>query len=149
MKKRIALIATIITIGALAAAPLAARPGGRGHAEAGILRDLHEAREELGLSDAQVGKIVSIFAELRQQNAQYRDDARGGRKAVLDTLLADPGNLAAAKALVDERNAAQLAMKTNALHATSQALSVLSAEQRSKLGTLLAERRGRRGRRGR
>ena len=156
MKKRIALITSILAVATLAATPLAAHPGGGGRWQAQrhgagadgseIVRHLQHAKEELGLSDEQVGKIVGIFGELKEQNAQHRDEMRGGMHEVLNTLLADPTNVAGAQALIDERAAAERAMHSNLLNATAKALSVLTAEQRAKLGTLMAERHGRRGR---
>ena len=155
MKKRIVLITVIIAIGALAAAPLVmAGPHGRsgrgmeGHGF-GILGHLGHVKDELDLSDQQVDQIKAIFAEVREQNAQYREQLHGGYRGVAETLLANPNDVAAAQALLDQQTAAERAMKTSFLNAASKALAVLNAEQRAKLSTMLEEHAERRGRHGR
>lgn len=168
MKTRSTLIAIIIAVGALAAAPLVlAGPGGRMHRMGGqgfaghgmgqggrggfgFFGHLGRLQQELDLSDQQVQQIKGIFAGVHEQNAQYRDQLRGGFRDVAQTLLANPNDLAAAQARLDQQAAAERAMKGNLLAATSKALGVLTPEQRTKLGTLLEERAQRRAeRRGR
>ncbi|MGZ8708850.1 MAG: Spy/CpxP family protein refolding chaperone [Thermoanaerobaculia bacterium] len=160
MKKRIAIaIALVLAVGALAAAPLvlADGPHGRvgrsmhGHGF-GPLGHLAHFRDELDLSDQQVDQIKAIFAETREQTAPYREQLCGGYKGVVQALLADPNDVAAAQALVDQQLTTERAMKTNFLNAASKALAVLNAEQRAKLRTMIeehAERHGRRQRGGR
>ena len=156
MKKRIAMTTVILAVVALAAAPLVmAGPHGRmgGHGMPGegmeILGHLRHAQEELGLSDQQVDQIKAIFAEVREQNASYREQLHGGYKSVAETLLANPNDIAAAQKIIDEQTATERTMKTNFLNAAAKALSVLNAEQRAKLGTMLAEHAERHGRHGR
>jgi len=157
MKSRKALFATILAAGLLAAVPLAyGGPGGRGpgmmhrggHGEgfgAGMFfGHLQHLKEELNLSDQQVEQIKTIFAELHQQNEQYREQLRGGLHSTLETLLADPNNLSGAQAALDQQAAAERAVKQNTLVATSKALNVLTAEQRSQLAQKIQERSERR-----
>jgi len=161
MKKRIAIATVLIAVVALTAVPLIAKnmnghgrfggPAGHGFA---MLGALHHAKEELDLTDQQTDQIKAIFLEARAQNAQYREQLHGGYSNVAKTLLANPNDVAAAQALVDQQTAAEQALKTNILNAASKALAVLNAEQRAKLGTILekhaekhhAERRGEHGR---
>lgn len=161
MKKR--SIAIVIAIMALAIGPLVmAEPGRMGRhgfggpggpgahgAGFGFLGHLRHAQEELDLSDQQVDQIKAIFTELHDQNATYRDQMHDGMKAIADTLIANPNDVAAAQALLDAQFATERTMKTNMLNATSKALNVLTTDQRAKLSTLIVEHGQRRGRRGR
>lgn len=154
MKTRKFLIATIIAAGLLAAVPLAyGGPGGRGfrgHGGPGgfgagmLFGHLRHVQEELDLSDQQVEQIKAIFAETHEQNAQYREQLHGGMKGAFEALLADPNNLSAAQAALDQQAAAERAMKSNILAATSKALNVLTAEQRTELAKMVQERSARR-----
>ena len=148
MKKRLSIIAIILAVAALAAAPLVlARPhrgGGPGahgaHGFGGgfaMFSHLERIKEELDLSDQQVSQIKSIMAEVHEQNAPYREQMHGGLHSIAATLLENPNNVAAAQALLDQQANAERTMKTNFLNATAKALGVLNADQREKLGTML------------
>jgi|SRR5215212_753887 len=152
MKKRIAIVGTILVVAALAAVPFVYAqphrgPGGHGEHGGGLGffggRHLDKIAQELNLSEQQVDQIKAIFAELHEQNAQYREDMHGGMKSIMETLLKDPNNTAAAQALIDQQSANEKVMKTNMLNATSRALNVLTTEQRAQLGQLLEEHAGR------
>jgi Spy/CpxP family protein refolding chaperone len=157
MKKRTGIITiTLLAAIALVAAPLVfAGPGGRlrshggmrhgGFGEMGMLGHLRQVKEELDLSDAQVDQIKEIFKSVHEQNAAYRESLHDGFKDAATALLANPNDLAGAQALLDKQAAAQKAMRSNVLVATSKALNVLTADQRSKLSDLIAERAERRG----
>lgn len=151
MKKRITLIAVVVALATFVAVPLAfGGPGGhRGHGgfRGGIFGHLEHLKSELELSDNQVAQIKVIFAELHEQNGQYRDSMRGGVKDAAEALLKDPNNLAAAQAILDQQFAAEKAVKANLLVATSKALNVLTAEQRAELAKIVEERSERRERR--
>ncbi len=148
MKKRTLIITAVVALAVLVATPfLFAGPHGRmGHREGGFgpLGMLGHAREELNLSDQQVEEIKGIFSQFRDQNASYREQLRGGFQSIANTLIQDPNNVAAAQAILDQQTQAERAMKTNLLNATAKALNVLTAEQRTKLGSLIAERHGKR-----
>lgn len=163
MKKRTAVI-TILILAAVAAiaTPLVfAGPGGhrgmRGHGMHGArgfggfgpLGHLSRVKEELDLSDAQVEQIKAIFKEMHEQNAASRESLHGGFKDAAEALIANPNDLAGAQALLDRQFAAEKALKSSMLVATSKALNILTAEQRTKLSALIAERHERRGRRNR
>jgi Spy/CpxP family protein refolding chaperone len=160
MKKRYAIIAAIVAVAVLAAVPFVHAgpgrgPGGHGfglhgmHGAPGfgagmLFEHLRHVKDELDLSDAQVGQIKTIFTDLHAQNEAYRDQVRGGFHAVAETLLKNPNDLAGAQALLDSQAAAEKAMKANMLAATSKALNVLTAEQRSELAGIVAEHQQRR-----
>lgn len=147
MKKRIAVVAGLIALISVMAAPLAmARP----HRAPGLLGHLQKLKTELAITDAQSAQLKAIMAELRTQNEQYREQLQGGRKDIATILLANPNNVSAAQALLDKQANAERAMKTNRLNATAKALAVLNAEQRAELSEKLekfAQRRAERRRR--
>jgi Spy/CpxP family protein refolding chaperone len=152
MKKRIAIAVSILAVAAIAAVPfvyaqphggMRAHGGGGGFGFFGGGRHLEHLAAELNLNDQQVEQIKGIFAELHQQNAQYREGMHDGMKAIVDTLLKNPNDTAAAQALIDQQTANERALKTNMLNATSKALNVLTAEQRTQLSQLIEERHSR------
>lgn len=147
MKKRIGILTLIAALAALVALPLAARPGMRsqgGPFGGPFFGHLAEMREQLDLTDAQVDRIKTILREAREESGTYRRQLAGGRQEVMTTLLADPHNTAAAEAILDRQAEAENAMKKTILTATSEALGVLTAEQRTKLAQLMGEQRAKR-----
>ena len=145
MTKRNRILALTIAVAALVAVPVLFAghgPHGRGDRGFGLgfFGHLGHIQDELDLSDAQVDQIKAIFKDLHAQNEPYRDQLHGGLKDVTETLLQNPNNLGAAQAIIEQQAAAEKAVKTNLLNATSKALSVLTAEQRTKLAQLVAER---------
>jgi Spy/CpxP family protein refolding chaperone len=151
MKKRNIVMIAAIALAALAIVPFVyAGPGQHMHGDGSgggrgmaMLAHLGHLKDKLDLSDQQVDQIKAIVAEAHQQNAQYRDQLHGGMKDVAQALLKNPNDLAGAQALLDQQSAAENALKTNMLQATSKALNVLTAEQRGKLATMLTEHAGR------
>lgn len=151
MKKRWILI-TVIAVSLATATFLYAGPGGhgprgmRGHGPGGpggplgFLGHLDRIQEELGLSDQQVTQIKAILKEAHEQNEPYREQLHGEFGEVAKTLLANPNDVAAAQALVEQQSAAERALKSNMVTAASKALNVLTPEQRTKLALHLAER---------
>ena len=158
MKKRNAVLAIIAVASMLAAVPFVyAGPGGHrgpgahggrgGHGGPGgmaLFGNLKHVQEELDLSDAQVEQIRGIFVGLRQENEAYREQLKGGFHGIAEALLKNPNDLSAAQALLDQQASAERAMKANMLAATSKALNVLTAAQRTELAEMIAERRERR-----
>lgn len=151
MKKTTLTLAGILALVALVAAPILYAGPGRMHAHGmaggrgmGPLAHLQKAQQELGLSDQQVTEIKTIFADLRTQNAAYREQLHGGLQGVISTLIKNPNDVAEAQAIIDEQAQAERAVKTNILTAASKALSVLTPEQRAKLGDLIAQRQAHR-----
>lgn len=149
MKNRTTVFAILIAVASLAAASFVmAGPSRRGlnanPAGLGIIGGLERMKDALDLSDPQVEEIKAIYVELHDQNAQPREQMRGNRKSIADTLLDDPSNIAAAQKVLDEQAAAEAQLKTNVLNATAKAIAVLTPEQREKLRTILAQRAERR-----
>ena len=146
MKTRNLFITAIVALTLLATPLLFAGPGGRGHRDGafGPLGMLGHAKEELNLSDQQVDEIKAIFRQVHEQNAAARQQLRGGMKDITAALLANPNNIAAAQAILDQQTQAERTLKLNVLNATSKALNVLNAEQRAKLGTMIEERMSKR-----
>ncbi|HEV8660040.1 MAG TPA: periplasmic heavy metal sensor [Thermoanaerobaculia bacterium] len=140
--KRSTLTITILALVALIAAPFLYANHGRDHGMAGFgpLAHLQRAQKELGLSDQQVDEIKAIFKSFHDQNADYRDQLRGGFQGVVNTLIKNPNDIAAAQALIDQQAQAERALKTNLLNAASKALNVLTPDQRTKLGQMIADR---------
>jgi Spy/CpxP family protein refolding chaperone len=150
MKKRIAIAAGILMLAALAAVPIVYAQGhgmgfrhhGGPGGEMGMLgggRHLEHMAQELNLSEQQVDQIKAIFADLHQQNSQYRESMHGGMKAVMETLLKNPNDTATAQALIDQQAATEKQLKTNMLLATSKALNVLTPDQRAQLAQKIEE----------
>ena len=150
MKKRNVIITTIAAIVVLAAVPFVYGQGMRHHAAASqaggfgfMFGRLERAQQALGLTDDQVTQLKAIAADLRTQNAPYRDQLRGGMQQVAQTLLADPSNTAAAQTIIDQQAAAHKAVQANMLAAVSKALTVLTPDQRTKVAEFLAKRAAR------
>jgi Spy/CpxP family protein refolding chaperone len=148
MKIRPSTITAAIALIAILATPLLLadpRGGPRGGHELQLHGILGRLGDELDLSEQQRDEIKAILIDLREENAAYRDQLRGGREAILTTLIQNPNDLLAAQTLLDQQTEAENAMRANALKATADALKILTPEQRSKLGTLIEQRRPRRG----
>jgi Spy/CpxP family protein refolding chaperone len=150
MKKRTWILTAILVVATIAAVPFVYGGPGRGHGVfgghpafghgMGILGHMGEIREELDLSDAQVDQIKAIFRDAFEQNAANRQRLHGGMESIARTLIANPNDIAAAQALIDQQAEAERVLKTNILASMSKALNVLTPDQRTKLGTLLDER---------
>jgi len=147
MRKHTVAIVAAAVLAVLVAVPFAFAQHGRGMhhgmGEAMFFGHLQQLQSQLGLTDQQASDIKAIFADLRTQNDQYRQSAHGTMQQVAQILLNNPNDIAAAQALLDQQAATERTMKTNALTAASKALSVLTPDQRTKLGTLLQDHMGR------
>ncbi|HUR81851.1 MAG TPA: Spy/CpxP family protein refolding chaperone [Thermoanaerobaculia bacterium] len=152
MKKRTILIASILALGVIVAAPLViAGPHGHGARTHGgpmamhgmeFLGHLQHVKEEIGLTDAQAEQIHAIFREVHEQNTATRDDFHAGLHEAAQILLANPNDVAAAQAVLDRQAAAERVLKTNLLTAFGKAFAVLTPDQRTKLRTMMDERHG-------
>ena len=143
MKKRTLIFTSAAVVILLLAIPFAMAQHGRGHGHghgAMMMFGLQRAKTALGLSDQQAADIKQIFTDLRTQNEPYRASLRGGRQAIAQLLLANPNDIAGAQALIDKQTEAERQMKTNALHAFSKALNVLTPDQRTKAASFLQQR---------
>ena len=150
---------TILAISAAAALGILATPflfarggggacplgmGGRGHGAAmfaghfghggfgRVLRDLD-------LTSEQRDALHKIHDTTREQNAAAKAALHDGFVDAAKILLANPQDVAGARAAFATREAAIAQMKDNALNGVSQALAVLTPEQRAKLAAHLDE----------
>jgi protein CpxP len=151
--KRTSIIAIIAAVLALGAVPVIYAQHGHGmgghHAEAFGMgpfgmgmdgRHLDHVKQALDLSDTQVDQLKQIFADLRTQNAPYRQQMHNDLMQVAQSLIKNPNDVAGAQALLDQQTQNERAMKQNALTAASKALNVLTPDQRAKLGDFLSKR---------
>ena len=147
-KRSIVISVAVVAVLALAAVPFVYAQGfHRHHANAdGAMRGMmffghfQRVKAALDLSDAQVDQLKAIAQEVRTQNAPLRQQLRGGRLQIAQTLLANPNDTAAAQALIDQQTAAERTLKMNMLAGVSKALNVLTPDQRAKVSQFLADR---------
>ena len=149
MKRTTVILFSVVALAAIIAVPLLyaqshgrqgnAFGGGNGFGGIMMLGRLEHAKQELGLSDQQVSDIQAILQQLRDQNAPYRTSIRTSMQSIAQTLLANPNDVATAQNLLNQQNAAEEAIKTNTLAAVAKALNLLTADQRAKLATKLAQ----------
>lgn len=109
-----------------------------GFGRAMMVGHLAHLKDELDLTDAQADQIKAIFKETRAANRQYRAQLHGTYKNVAQTLIANPQNVAAAQALVNQQTEAERALKASIVNGAAKALAVLTPEQREKLQGKLA-----------
>lgn len=107
------------------------------HAGHGGLGQLGRLFRQLDLTDAQKDAMHDIHDAVRKQNETARQTLHEGFMDAAKVLVADPQNLAGARATLASREAAIQTLKENTLSAVSQALSVLTPEQRAKLAAHL------------
>jgi Spy/CpxP family protein refolding chaperone len=141
MTKRNLTIAAAVIALVLVAVPIAyaqhrMHHGGPEAFGFGMMGHLGHLKAKLDLTDEQADQIKAIAKNFHEENAQLH----GGLKSVAKALIANPNDLAGAQAILDQQAAAEKAFKANALVAASKALNVLTPEQRTKLGELMAER---------
>lgn len=149
MKKRTLIFSAAAIVIVLLAVPFAVAQHMRaGHGRGGdgmmMFAHLQRAQAALGLTDQQAAGIKTIVSDLRTQNEPYRGSLRGGRQAIAQILLANPNDIAAAQALLDKQSDAERQMRSNALHAASKALNVLTPDQRAKAVAFLQQRMAKR-----
>jgi Spy/CpxP family protein refolding chaperone len=148
VKKR-NLVLIIVALIALAAVPFVYaqgfhhRHGGGDGSGMSFFRHIDRAKQALNLSDAQVDQIKAIAEDLKTQNVPLRQQMRGGFQSVAQTLIANPNDVAAAQAQLDQQSAVERTIKLNTLNAASRALNVLTADQRAKIAQFLAQREAR------
>ena len=152
---------TILAISAAAALGIFATPflfargggacplghGGRGHGAAmftghfghGGFGPMGRVLRDLDLSAEQKEALHKIHETTREQNAAVKTALHEGFMEAAKVLLANPQDVAGARAVITSREAAIRQMKDNALTGVSQALAVLTPEQRAKLAAHLDE----------
>jgi P pilus assembly/Cpx signaling pathway, periplasmic inhibitor/zinc-resistance associated protein len=145
MKRKAWLITGIVALVAVMAVPIAyaqhQRHGSDEFGGFGPFAKVHWLKQQLGLTDDQASQIRDIASGVRDQNREYRKTMRANMADAGKILIANPTDLAAAQAVLAHNADAEAAMKTNILKGVSQALQVLTPEQRVKLGTVLEQRK--------
>ena len=117
-------------------------PGGADSMGTHFFERAHMLKRHLGLSDEQARQIRDIVLDVRDANAASRKQLKANVREAAEVLLDDPANLATAEAILARNDEAKAQMKSTALQGISDALSVLTPEQREKLGELLQKRFG-------
>jgi Spy/CpxP family protein refolding chaperone len=137
----ILIVAAALTV---VAVPLtwAARHDGAGHQGRhfgmGRLARLAELKGELGLTDQQTAELREIALSVRAENAADRELVKSNLHRIATILVADPEATEEARAILNEQQAIEQRLKANVLEGVSEALEVLTPEQRAKLADRLA-----------
>ena len=105
----------------------------------GMFGHLRALREKLDLSDEQVAQIKQIAADVHQQNGSYHEAMKNDFHQVAKVLIANPNDVDRAEELLEQNEVARKQLRQNILKGVSRALNVLTPEQRSKLGDIVAE----------
>lgn len=145
MKKTWIAVGTVTLVAAMAAAPLAwahQQANRREMSPFMALERLRQLRGELNLSEAQLAELRKIGKETREANAAYRDSLRDNFAEAGLALLANPDDIASAEAILDRNETAKEELRANVLEGVSDAIKVLSPEQREKLKDVLEHRMG-------
>jgi protein CpxP len=137
----ILIVAAALTV---VAVPLtwAARHDGAAHQGrhfgGGRLARLAELKGELGLTEQQTARLREIALSVRAENAADREQVKSNLHRIAAILVADPDATDEARDILDEQQAIEQRLKANVLEGVSEALEVLTPEQRAKLGERLA-----------
>jgi Spy/CpxP family protein refolding chaperone len=148
LKKSILAVSAALALGLIATPILLARGGERsghralfgghfGHHGGAFVKVLHE----LDLTDEQKTALHAIHKDARERNAAAKAALHDGLMDAARVLVTNPDNIAGAQAAIAGRQAAIEELKQGTLTAVSQALAVLTPEQRAKVAAHLAEHR--------
>ena len=144
-KKTILGIAALLTAGLIAAPILWAHGGGSarclfaersgffGHGDGRHFGEMARVIHELDLTKEQREALHRIHEVTREQNAQAREELHNGLMDAAKVLLADPDDIAGARAVLASRQASIESLKENAMNGISQGLAVLTPGQRAVL----------------
>lgn len=144
MKRTWIVIGTVTLVAAMAAAPLAwgnQQAKAREMSPLMALEKLRQLRGELNLSDVQLAELRKIGRETREANSAYRGSLRDNFAEAGLVLLANPHDLAGAEAILDRNEQAKKELRANVLDGVSDAIKVLTPEQREKLKMVIEKRR--------
>lgn len=114
----------------------------------GLARIVNNAdlRQQLGITDAQAGKIRQLSSAFQVSQIRSRADIQVDRLQLRDLLTAQSPNRTAIDQKLNQVSAAQLALRKQQVHYMLDLRDVLTAEQRQKLQQMRQDR-ARRGRR--
>jgi Spy/CpxP family protein refolding chaperone len=109
-------------------------PGGRG-----MMRAIHK----LDLSEAQQKQLQDLMAQQRTVLGDSMRTLHQGRKALRDTLSAEPYDAARVQQLADAQGKALTDLILKRAETWQQVRALLTPEQRAKLDALTSKQRGR------
>lgn len=116
--------------------------GGHGHGTAGghLLRHLLKHKQELQLSDEQVGKLRTVALDADRTAIRAEADVRVSERELRSLLWDEQAQLPAIEAKVKEQKGFEAAARIATIKARRDLLGVLSPEQRTKLKALWQQR---------
>ncbi len=146
-----------VALGALLVAPVAwadggyrhggthhsmSRHGGHGHGTPGahLLRHLLKHKQDLQLTDEQVGKLRSAALEADRAAIRADADVRISKRELRSLLWDEQAQLSAIEAKVKEEKGLEAAARIATIKARRDLLGVLTPEQRAKLKGLWQQR---------
>lgn len=121
----------VLAVG-LVAAPLLFAHGRGGWHRGGLGRMAH-VLHDLDLTEQQKDALHRIHDEARERNRASKQALHDGLMEAAKRLIADPNDVAGARQAIAAREKAIGDLKNEMLTAVSQALTVLTPEQRAKL----------------
>jgi len=134
----IVLVAVGLVVAGSSFANVAKRHAMRGELGGALaMRALAGIRGDLDLTDEQVIELRHIAKRVRAENEAARDGVRANLKDAAQLLLANPDDVEGAKAMLARNEAAKETLRENVLGGISDALKVLTPEQRSMISTRL------------
>jgi periplasmic protein CpxP/Spy len=138
-RRKIVLGVSAVLVAGLIATPFVfAHP--RGGMGCGLgMGQMARVFHDLDLTAEQKDALHRIHDATRESNAAARAALHDGFVDAARILLANPQNVAGARATIDTREAALDQIKENAMTGIAQALAVLTPEQRAKLAEHLEE----------
>jgi len=104
------------------------------------MEGFHALHGQLNLTDAQKEAMHQIFDRAREQNAGVKKSLHAGLVNTVQVLAQDPSNVAGARAALDRQETTTDQLKTNLIASASEAMKVLTPEQRQKLSGWIAEK---------
>lgn len=146
-----------LALGALLVAPLAwadggyrhggghqamSRHGGHGHGTAGghLLRHLLKHKQDLQLTDEQIGKLRTVALDADRNAIRAEADVRVSERELRSLLWEEQAQLSAIEAKVKEQKNFEAAARITTIKARRDLLGVLTPEQRTKLKALWQQR---------
>ncbi len=107
-----------------------------------MLGKMRELRQELNLTDDQVNQLRTIATQTRDANRAERAAFRANIGEAGLVLLKNPDDVAAAQKILDRNDEARLQLRASVLQGVSDAIRVLTPDQREKVAQKIQERAG-------
>lgn len=132
----------LVVTAVLAAVPLIAGIHSRrsGHGEPGaMLQHLHSLHGELDLTEAQKTQLKNLHERVREENSDSRRELHGSLVDAGKLLLANPDDIAGARAILQQKAAAERELRENVLRAVAEGMKILTPAQRAQIASKLDE----------